>query len=84
MRRMPDQAPLPDTVAELRAMVLAQQASLLERRASIAKMVEELAARDDQIERLKAQIDKLRRMHFGRKSSNSRSRSTSSKCSWRT
>ena len=58
---MSDQAPLPDTVAELRAMVLAQQAS-------IAKMVEELAARDDEIERLKAQIDKLRRMHFGRKS----------------
>ncbi|OTP67398.1 Mobile element protein [Caballeronia sordidicola] len=65
---MSDQAPLPDTVAELRAMVLAQQASLLEQQASIAKMVEELAARDDQIERLKAQIDKLRRMHFGRKS----------------
>src|SRR5215469_4637797 len=65
---MSDQAPLPDTVAELRAMVLAQQASLLEHQASIAKMVEELAARDDEIERLKAQIDKLRRMHFGRKS----------------
>ena len=58
---MPDHAPLPDTVAELHAMVLAQQAS-------IAKMLEELAARDDEIERLKAQIDKLKRMHFGRKS----------------
>jgi transposase len=65
---MSDQAPLPDNVAELRAMVLAQQASLLEHQASIAKMVEELAARDEEIERLKAQIDKLRRMHFGRKS----------------
>ncbi|MGF6484307.1 cell division protein FtsB [Paraburkholderia sp. JPY419] len=40
-------------------MVLAQQASLLEHQASIAKMVQELAARDDGIERLKAQIDKL-------------------------
>jgi predicted RNase H-like nuclease (RuvC/YqgF family) len=58
---MPDHAPLPDTVAELHAMVLAQQAS-------IAKMREELVARDDEIERLKAQIDKLRRMYFGRKS----------------
>jgi transposase len=58
---MSDHAPLPDTVAELRAMVLAQQAS-------IAKMLEDLATRDDEIERLKAQIEKLRRMHFGRKS----------------
>ena len=58
---MPDHAPLPDTVAELHAMVLAQQAS-------IAKMREDLVARDDEIERLKAQIDKLRRMYFGRKS----------------
>jgi transposase len=58
---MSDQAPLPDTVAELQAMLLKQQAS-------IAKMLEELAARDDEIERLKAQIDKLKRMYFGRKS----------------
>jgi transposase len=58
---MSDHAPLPDTVAELHAMVLAQQAS-------IAKMEAELAVRDDEIERLKAQIDKLKRMHFGRKS----------------
>jgi transposase len=65
---MSDHAPLPDTVAELHAMVLAQQTSLLEHQASIAKMLEELAARDDEIERLKAQIDKLRRMYFGRKS----------------
>jgi transposase/uncharacterized small protein (DUF1192 family) len=58
---MSDHAPLPDTVSELHAMVLAQQVS-------IAKMLEDLAARDDEIERLKAQIDKLKRMHFGRKS----------------
>lgn len=49
-------------------MVLAQQASLLEHQASIAKMLEDLTARDDEIERLKAQIDKLRRMYFGRRS----------------
>nr|WP_234775249.1 IS66 family transposase [Paraburkholderia tropica] len=49
-------------------MVLKQQASLLEHQASIAKMVEDLAARDDEIERLKAQIDKLKRMCFGRRS----------------
>ncbi len=42
-------------------MVLAQQAS-------IVKMLENLASRDDEIERLKAQIDKLKRMLFGRKS----------------
>jgi transposase len=65
---MSDHAPLPDTVAELHAMVLAHQTSRLEHQASIVKMLEELAARDDEIERLKAQIDKLRRMHFGRKS----------------
>jgi transposase len=58
---MPHDTLLPDTVAELHAMVLTQQAS-------ITKMLEDLAARDDEIERLKAQIDKLRRMHFGRKS----------------
>jgi transposase/uncharacterized small protein (DUF1192 family) len=65
---MSDHAPLPDTVAELHAMVLAQHASLLEHQASIAKMLEDLASRDDEIERLKAQIDKLKRMYFGRKS----------------
>jgi len=58
---MSDHAPLPDTVAELHALVLEQQAS-------IANMVREIAARDDEIERLKAQIDKLRRMYFGSKS----------------
>src|SRR5258705_2013740 len=58
---MPDHAPLPDTVAELHALVFEQQAS-------IAKMQQEIAERDQEIERLKAQIDKLRRMHFGRKS----------------
>jgi transposase len=58
---MPKHAPLPATVAELQALVLEQQTS-------IANMVREIAARDDEIERLKAQIDKLRRMYFGSKS----------------
>jgi len=58
---MPDHAPLPDTIAELPALVLEQQASM-------AKMRQEIAERDQDLERLKAQIDKLRRMHFGRKS----------------
>ena len=58
---MSDRASLPDTVAELRALVLEQQASF-------EKMVQELAARDQEIERLKALIDKLKRLHFGRKS----------------
>jgi transposase len=58
---MPDHAPLPDTIAELHALVLEQQASM-------AKMRQEIAERDQELERLKAQIDKLRRMHFGRKS----------------
>jgi transposase len=58
---MSKDVPLPTTVAELQALVLEQQAS-------IANMVREIAARDDEIERLKAQIDKLRRMYFGSKS----------------
>ncbi len=49
------------TIAELHALVLEQQASM-------AKMRQEIAERDQELERLKAQIDKLRRMHFGRKS----------------
>jgi transposase len=58
---MSKHASLPTTVAELQALVLEQQSSL-------ANMVREIAARDDEIERLKAQIDKLRRMYFGSKS----------------
>src|ERR1700712_2112750 len=58
---MSQHAPLPATVAELQALVLEQQASL-------ANMVREIAARDDEIDRLKAQIGKLRRMYFGSKS----------------
>lgn len=41
---------------------------VLEQQASIASMVREIAARDDEIERLKTQIDKLRRMYFGSQS----------------
>jgi transposase len=74
---MPNDAPLPDTLAELHAMVLVQ-------RASIAKMREDLAARDDGIERLKAQIDKLRRMHFGRKSEQLAKQIDKLECNWRT
>ncbi|MEX3605969.1 MAG: IS66 family transposase zinc-finger binding domain-containing protein [Burkholderia sp.] len=64
---MSDHAPLPDTVAELHALVLEQQASIEEQQASFEKMVQELAARDQEIECLKALIDKLKSMHFGRK-----------------
>lgn len=52
---------LPDDIEALRAMVL-------EQRASIARMRQDMAERDLEIERLKAQIDKLKRMQFGRKS----------------
>jgi chromosome segregation ATPase len=65
---MPDHAPLPDTVAELHALVLEQQASIAKMQQEIAERDREIVERDQQIERLKAQIDKLRRMHFGRKS----------------
>jgi transposase len=65
---MPDHAPLPDTVAELHALVLEQQASMAKMRQEIAERDREIVERDQELERLKAQIDKLRRMHFGRKS----------------
>ena len=65
---MPDHAPLPQTVAELHALVLEQQASMAKMRQEIAERDREIVERDQELERLKAQIDKLRRMHFGRKS----------------
>ncbi|SKD06729.1 IS66 family transposase [Paraburkholderia hospita] len=65
---MPDHAPLPQTVAELHALVLEQQASMAKMRQEIAERDREIVERDRELERLKAQIDKLRRMHFGRKS----------------
>ena len=65
---MPDHAPLPDTIAELHALVLEQQASIAKMRQEIAERDREIVERDQELERLKAQIDKLRRMHFGRKS----------------
>ncbi|WP_232478136.1 IS66 family transposase [Caballeronia calidae] len=65
---MPDHAPLPDTIAELHALVLEQQASMAKMRQEIAERDREIVERDQELERLKAQIDKLRRMHFGRKS----------------
>jgi len=52
---------LPDDIDALRALVL-------EQRASIQQMRQDMACRDLEIERLKAQIDKLKRMQFGRKS----------------
>ena len=58
---MHDDGDLPDDIETLRAMVLAQ-------RASIEQMRHDMAERDLEIERLKAQIDKLKRMQFGRKS----------------
>jgi transposase len=65
---MPDHAPVPQTVAELHALVLEQQASMAKMRQEIAERDREIVERDRELERLKAQIDKLRRMHFGRKS----------------
>jgi transposase len=52
---------LPDDIEALRAMVL-------EQRASIAQMRQDMTERDLEIERLQAQIDKFKRMQFGRKS----------------
>ncbi len=52
---------LPDDIEMLRAMVL-------EQRASIAQMRQDMTERDLEIERLQAQIDKFKRMQFGRKS----------------
>jgi len=58
---MPDHAPLPDDIDTLRAL-------LVEARASISQLRQDMAERDLEIERLKTQIDKLKRMQFGRKS----------------
>src|SRR5471032_3108337 len=54
-------ADLPDDVDALKAM-------LLEARASISQMQQDMAERDLEIEKLKAQIDKYKRMQFGSKS----------------
>ncbi|WP_354687954.1 IS66 family transposase [Cupriavidus necator] len=58
---MPDADDLPDDIDALKAM-------LLEARASLSQVQQDLAERDLEIEQLKAQIDKLKRMQFGRKS----------------
>jgi transposase len=58
---MSNGADLPDDVDALKAM-------LLEARASISQMQQDLAERDLEIEKLKAQIDKYKRMQFGSKS----------------
>lgn len=65
---MSDRTPLPDTVVELHALVLEQQASLERALQDIVERDLGIVERDREIERLKAQIDKLKRMHFGRKS----------------
>jgi peptidoglycan hydrolase CwlO-like protein len=54
-------ADLPDDVDALKAM-------LLEARASISQMQQDMAERNLEIEKLKAQIDKYKRMQFGSKS----------------
>jgi transposase len=51
----------PDDIDTLKAL-------LIEARASISQMQQDMAERDLEIERLKAQIGKLKRMQFGRKS----------------
>lgn len=58
---MPHHAPLPDDIDTLKAL-------LVEARASISQLRQDMAERDLEIERLKTQIDKLKRMQFGRKS----------------
>src|ERR1700724_3961434 len=58
---MPSASDLPDDVDALKAM-------LLETRASISQMQQDMAERDLEIEKLKAQIDKYKRMQFGSKS----------------
>ena len=58
---MSNGADLPDDVDALKAM-------LLEARASISQMQQDMAERDLEIEKLKAQIDKYKRMQFGSKS----------------
>ncbi len=58
---MPDADDLPDDIDALKAL-------LLEARASLSQVRQDLAERDLEIEQLKAQIDKLKRMQFGRKS----------------
>ena len=58
---MPVPSPLPDDIDTLKAMVLAQQASM-------QQMTLALASRALEVEQLKLLIAKLQRMHFGRKS----------------
>src|ERR1700692_801914 len=58
---MPSASELPDDIDALKAM-------LLEARASISQMQQDMAERDLEIEKLKAQIDKFKRMQFGSKS----------------
>ena len=58
---MPIPAPLPDDIDALKAMVLAQQASM-------QQMTLALASRALEVEQLKLLIAKLQRMQFGRKS----------------
>jgi transposase len=58
---MPLTATLPDDIDALKAMVLAQQASM-------EQMTLALASRALEVEQLKQLIAKLQRMHFGRKS----------------
>jgi SMC interacting uncharacterized protein involved in chromosome segregation len=58
---MPSASELPDDIDALKAL-------LLEARASISQMQQDMAERDLEIEKLKAQIDKFKRMQFGSKS----------------
>jgi transposase len=58
---MPTNTPLPDDIDALKALVLAQ-------RASMEQMTAALASRALEVEQLKLMIAKLQRMQFGRKS----------------
>lgn len=68
-------ADLPNDIEELRALVLASQASLRksqtslrESQAKITELESRLESRDEEIERLKFALIRLRKMQFGKKS----------------
>jgi hypothetical protein len=70
-------ADLPNDIAALKALLLAQDEVM-------EGLREQLNTRAVEIEHLKLQIAKLRRFQFGRKSESWPTRSCSWNCSWRT
>ena len=68
MLRMPKPTSLPDNIAELQALLAAQQAEVTALKAERDLLREEKSTDRQQIQRLTLLIDKLQRMLFGRKS----------------